>query len=365
MFKFKIIIPNFLCLTVLITAYTQDCNKLGAWLWYIDITGFNSHDALADSLSALGVKRIYVKVADGKVDNVLWPELADKALVNTYKSKGMEVWAWSYNYPGNESLQAIALYQAAATGYQGYVIDVETEFDNRPQEAEKIFKAFYTSRDSAISANLITADFKIYCTTWGNPEDHQFPISAIDPYVDAYMPQTYVENWGGNYISNLVYWIQYGNEEYRKLGATKPLHHIVSTEKDMISAVRVNEFFQTSGPESSVWVIPGDNTKLSIWNTWRQINWKMNFCTNSTKGHAGPDDEITLYPNPVFDKLIIKHNSEVLMVNVVHSTGMLIRTFKENDIQEEIEFELPLAGIYYVYIQMKNGKSFHKMVIKI
>ncbi|MFM2392135.1 MAG: hypothetical protein RLZZ546_112, partial [Bacteroidota bacterium] len=37
-----------------------DCtNKLGAWIWYLRLTKFNSYENLADSLSSLGIKRIY------------------------------------------------------------------------------------------------------------------------------------------------------------------------------------------------------------------------------------------------------------------------------------------------------------------
>ena len=51
-------------------AQNDACNKLGTWLWYIEITGFDTHEELADSLVALGVKRVFVKVADGQPNPV-------------------------------------------------------------------------------------------------------------------------------------------------------------------------------------------------------------------------------------------------------------------------------------------------------
>ena len=141
--------------------YAQDCNKLGAWLWYIEITGFDSHTTLADTLHSLGAKRIYVKVADGKVNTQVWPELTDTALVNIYKRKNIEPWAWSYNYPGNENEQAEALSIAVSTGYKGYVVDVEEEFDGKPADAQKLFQAFRNTLDDLISANPIYKDFKL------------------------------------------------------------------------------------------------------------------------------------------------------------------------------------------------------------
>jgi len=50
-------------------------------MWYIEITGFDTHAELADSLSNMGIKRIYVKVADGSVNTDIWPELIDESVV--------------------------------------------------------------------------------------------------------------------------------------------------------------------------------------------------------------------------------------------------------------------------------------------
>jgi hypothetical protein len=104
-------------------------NQLGRWLWYLEGTGYTTHSALATKLQTLGVKRIYVKVADGGYSPSSWPEVDDAALVNAYKAQGIEVWAWSYNYSGNEANQTKVLTQAAKAGYEGYVTDIEIEFD--------------------------------------------------------------------------------------------------------------------------------------------------------------------------------------------------------------------------------------------
>ena len=108
----KILLSLLFVLPWVLSAQSPDCNKLGAWLWYIEITEFSTHTQIADTLASLGVKRIYVKVADGQPNPAIWPELNDSSLVNAYRSRGLEVWAWSYNYPGNSSAQAQALYLA-------------------------------------------------------------------------------------------------------------------------------------------------------------------------------------------------------------------------------------------------------------
>jgi hypothetical protein len=252
-------------------------NKMGMWLWYIEGTGYASHSALADKLVALGVPRIYVKVADGAYNAAAWPEVDDPAVVNAYKSKGIEVWAWAYNYPGNNANQAKVLYQAAKAGYQGFVTDIEIEFDGATTSLESLLQAFVSERSRAITAGYATSAFKLYCTTWGNPKDHGMRVDLIDKYVDAHMPQTYVEVWGSTYMANAAQWVTSGTQEYRSLGCTKPIHHIVSNEYNTITAAQMNSFINASGGETSVWRIPGGGTPLAIWNTLAGVNWNANF----------------------------------------------------------------------------------------
>jgi Peptidase_C39 like family len=263
-------------------ATARNINKFGMWLWYIQGTGYASHSALADKLLSMNVKRIYVKVADGGYNPTAWPEVDNPAVVNAYKSRGIEVWAWAYNYPGNETAQAQALYQAAKAGYQGFVTDIEIEFDRTTTSLTNIFTAFVSAKNRAIADGFATSAFKLYCTTWGNPKDHGMRVDIIDQYVDGHMPQTYVEVWGSTYMANAASWVNAGTQEYRSLGCTKPVHHIVSAEKGIITSAQINSFMQASGAETSVWRVPGGGTPLSIWTTLEAVNWVADFGTAST-----------------------------------------------------------------------------------
>lgn len=337
----------------------DNCNRLGAWLWYIEISGFGTHQKLADSLNTIGVKRIYIKVADGKPNPSVWPELLDKNVVNTYKSRGLEVWAWSYNYPGNELEQAAALKTAAETGYDGYVVDVESEFDNKPEALNKLFLAF-ASQKAWVRTNLNGKEkFSLYCTTWGNPADHNYSIKDIDPFVDGYKPQTYVENWGTTYMNNLIYWITYGNEEYRQLGATKPIHHIVSTEKGVITVDKINSFFRTSGPESSIWVVPGNNTSFNLWaSTWRKVDWNMNFCSGSNDDIVG-NSEIIIHPNPSFGPVRLISPKKIEGLSLLNASMQQIYHCH----CEYLETEHLEKGLYFVIAVLEDGTRASKKLI--
>jgi|GEM_PF-2134496 len=246
--------------------------KLGVWLWYIEGTGM-THAQLASKLAGLGVKRIFVKVADGPASCSSWPELCDQTVPQTYHTAGLEVWAWSYNYPGSTAVQADALYQAAQTGYDGYVLDIEVEFDGTTAALHDILGAFRTAWGKAKTDGYLHDGWPIYVTTWGNPSDHGMHVEIIDQYVDGHMPQTYLEVWGASYMADATKWVHAGTCEYKSLGADKPVHHIISTEHGIITAAQVNEAIVASGPETSIWRVPGNGTPDSIWDDWSQVLW--------------------------------------------------------------------------------------------
>jgi len=245
---------------------------MGAWLWYVDGIGM-SHAELADRLAGLGARRVYVKVADGAADCGAWPELCDATVPATYQAAGLEAWAWAYVYPGSASAQADALSTAARTGYDGYVLDIESEFDGASSTLETVLVAFAAARDAARADGTVGADWELRATTWGNPGDHGMRVDILDRYVDAHLPQTYVEVWGSSYMADAAWWVELGTCEYRSLGATKPIHHIVSTEYDEITAAQIDDFVRMSGPETSIWRVPGGGTSTRIWDDWAAVDW--------------------------------------------------------------------------------------------
>jgi hypothetical protein len=275
------------------------CNKYGAWLWYLKLTKFRSHEALADTLASLGVKRIYIKVADGTMDLDKWPEILDYKVPEIYAQRGIEAWAWSYNYPGNETAQAKAVYEAAKHGYRGYVVDVEVQYNGKPHLASRLFKQVELAKEKAMNEGVVGPhNFPIYCTTWGNPRNHNFPIATINQYVDAFMPQTYIENWGNEHLVTLELTIDQVNAEYRFMGCTKPVHHILSTEKGVITPEHINRFISYAGEETSIWPIPGVNTSMFLWRTWGKVDWDYDHCNTNREEYISkmrPDIKVHVY----------------------------------------------------------------------
>jgi hypothetical protein len=302
-------------------------NKLGVWLWYLERTSYKSHKSLGDKLSKLGVKRIFIKVSDG-TNLEKWPELKKKSVIKEYLNRHIEPWAWSYNYPGNDSIQAHALYEAAKTGYKGFVVDLEKEFDGKPEAAKKLFMAFAKAKNKAFVEGYIKNDFKLYCTTWGNVKDHKTPIAAIDPFVDGYMPQTYIELWGENFMENIKYWVMVGNLEYLALGATKPIYHIVSTEKANINSDQLNEFIQYAGPQTSIWRIPGYGVPESVWKDWEGVDWDIKYDQNMLSVNRGNE---VIKKDKNQNSFTIDYDGKLYHIELIDSCGQIAKTIKPNE----------------------------------
>lgn len=272
-------------------------NKFGAWLFMISNTGM-SHAQLADKLQSLGVKRIFIKIADGTNNCGWFPDACQRATTDTYKARGIEPWAWSYNYPGNTAAQAQALTLAAQSGYQGYVLDIEKEFDGQSTTLADLMKAFSSAQAQARQKGWIQGDWSLTATTWSNAKDHGMRVDIIDQYVDAHMPQTYLDVWGASYVSDPKKWIATGNCEYRDLGAKKPIWHLASNETGTTSAALQNAFFKVAGPNASLWVVPGAGVPLSEWNTMAAMDWKQTQWDTSTACSAGNYDLRSDTPPP-------------------------------------------------------------------
>ncbi|MDX5405600.1 MAG: C39 family peptidase [Chromatiaceae bacterium] len=273
-------------------------NKLGAWLFYIDEPGLvrTNHEDMATYLASMGVKRVFIKISDinyqwasnkitfseDAVNCGVWQDACEPANLQYYKALGIEPWAWTYNDTHSVDEQADMLYAAAKVGYQGFVLDIEAEFNNTDQPLHDLLQAYHHRLRQARAEGLIDNSFLLTATSWGNPKDQGMNISIIDQYVDAHMPQTYVEKWGGNYLADIANTIKLGDCEYRQLGATKPIWHIVSHEDNIMTTASLDKFVHHAGPHASLWRIANASlaTAPEAMN-WQQLSYAPNDCSDN------------------------------------------------------------------------------------
>lgn len=274
-------------------------NKWGVWLFQFESVArvATTHAQLASILKGMGVSRIYIKVADGTRDvlsNGYTFPLRDPSVPAAYKAAGIEPWAWAYNYPSGRSSasgQGSTLYQAAKTGYVGFVSDFEAEFQTASvADQVEVFQAFASAKRAAISDGYASPSFKLYGTSFGQIDlQPNIAIRQIDAYIDGHMPQTYSVYWGSDREADQAGTIAWITGKYRARGATKPIHHIASNEvhfdrngkRHQLTAARMQAFLENGGYEASIWVLPasGDGTgqgdvPFSTWDLLKSINWR-------------------------------------------------------------------------------------------
>ena len=58
------------------------------------------------------------------------------------------------------------------------------------------------------------------------------------------------------------------------MGAVKPIWHIVSTDRNVITKEQLTAFIDAAGPNTSIWSFPdGTEVKLSVLDLWKSLNW--------------------------------------------------------------------------------------------
>ncbi len=77
-------------------------------------------------------------------------------------------------------------------------------------------------------------------------------------------------------------------------------------------------------------------------------------------------NNIVFYPNPVTNHLIIKSEIEIKDIKIFNIQGQLIQKLKvlNTTNKKEIDFSSIKKGVYFITINLKNGKSILKKIIK-
>lgn len=82
---------------------------------------------------------------------------------------------------------------------------------------------------------------------------------------------------------------------------------------------------------------------------------------------SNEDHPLTIYPNPVFDVLQVKANSELKIIgfDLLSADG---KTLKQESIPENNKISFSTIdleeGIYFIHIQLKGGEVYHKTILK-
>lgn len=250
-------------------------NHLGVWSEGLGATGVESHEELAERLAGRGVKRLYLKVADGQADCDQWPDNCDPGVPDTYHAAGIEVWAWSAVRTRDPDIQALALTLAADTGYDGYVVHLGGEWAGQDSGANFLFQAFRMEYDESIDADRVPDGWPLLASVPGDAPALGLPLDTISTYVTGYMPRVYADEGGVAVGGDPEGAIEAVRCALRDAGVTLPLHVVGDSTAGTLSASATDTFLQVAGESGSLWRVPDEADPEDVWATWSDVDWNV------------------------------------------------------------------------------------------
>ncbi|NEP01346.1 MAG: peptidoglycan-binding protein [Symploca sp. SIO2E9] len=243
----------------------------GVWIHYLKAHKIYTTQIDSDYLNKLvkaKVKRIYLKVFDGKYNGQLnptfWHWQCSLEIIQSFKSKGIQVYGWGYHYGSADVDEQVAkVKKALDCGLDGYVVDVE-------EEVKQTNTHFHVDKLLSALRSLLKKGTLGY-TSFGNPRNHpNVPWQVLDKYCDLAFPQIYFEKWRRKSTPEEV---KDCLDAHKHLGLTKPILPIWGSEDDTVtkygytpaSASELQDYLDNY-PGSSLWRIPHQKELGEAWN---------------------------------------------------------------------------------------------------
>jgi hypothetical protein len=105
----------------------------GMWIWYVNDSSGGSPSAIADRAKSHGVRTVFVKSGDGRN---FWSQFS-ASLLESLKSRGLNVCAWQYVYGDYPKDEAKVAAHAIEKGADCFVIDAEAQYEGKYSSARK------------------------------------------------------------------------------------------------------------------------------------------------------------------------------------------------------------------------------------
>ncbi|MCP4351416.1 MAG: CHAP domain-containing protein [Desulfobacterales bacterium] len=220
----------------------------GLWIWYLSkIQG----DYL-NRLIKCRVKRIYLKVFDGKSNPMFWDFQCTPEIIQQFKNAGIQVYGWGFHYGTSDvNDQLASVKNAMNCGLDGYIADMEATVENEDTHPD-VEKLLFGLR------SLIPIQNGIFgYTSFGHPGFHkQVPWRLLNKYCDIALPQIYFELF--RFGSSNEDEVQACLNAHKQMGLDKPVLPIWSSENNAATPASAGELqmYLNRYPGSSIWRAP-------------------------------------------------------------------------------------------------------------
>jgi hypothetical protein len=224
----------------------------GIWIWRLA----NLANNFLDQLVQCNVKRVYLKICDGKSKPMFWSFQCTKEIIQSFKIRNIQVFGWGYHYGTSEDIdeQVLAVKQAFAAGIEGYVIDVEKEVEDAATHPHL--------RKLLEELRLIVPTGSFGYTSFGHPGFHSnMPWKMLDEFCDIALPQIYFEKFRFKPTNEEE--VQECLKAHKDLQLTKPILPIWGSESNTVNPATATELqrFLDRFPGSSLWRFPDINER--------------------------------------------------------------------------------------------------------
>ena len=195
------------------------------FLWQVPAVAGGKPAEIADWLKNAGYEGVIVKVADGpwayKPPVIGWSENLSAPLVSALRARGLAVLGYGFLYGANATGEAdIAITQVNRYGLDGYVFDVEGQFDGRSNAEANAYAVMSRFRKSCTATPAAFCSWALWRSPRSGATWHPLPVAkAFMQFCDTAMPMVY---WGGETAADALYWLTNSLAQWRQF-TDKPI----------------------------------------------------------------------------------------------------------------------------------------------
>jgi len=185
-------------------------NRKTIFLWQVPAIAGGAPAEVAERLKNAGFEGVIVKVADGPYayrSNVVgWTENLSAPLVEALRARGIAVMGYGFLYGANPTGEAdIASIQTNRYGLDGYVFDVEGQFDSRSNAEANAYAVMARYRKTCPTTPTAFCSWALWKSPRTGSTWHPLPVAkAFMQSCDVGMPMVY---WGGETPAEALSWL--------------------------------------------------------------------------------------------------------------------------------------------------------------
>lgn len=224
----------------------------GTWIWRMA----NLNVDFLDSLVQCNVKRVYLKVCDGRSKPMFWLFQCTPEIIQDFRARDIQVYGWGYHYGTGDDIaeQILAVKQAFEAGIEGYVLDVEDEVQDPATHPH--LRTLLEGLRQIVPLNALGY------TSFGHPGFHPgVPWKMLDEFCDIALPQIYFEKFRFKPTNEEE--VQACLIAHQELQLTKPILPIWGSESDSANPASALELqmYLNRFAGSSLWRVPNQGER--------------------------------------------------------------------------------------------------------